>query len=318
MKGKFRTAYLCGLIATFGPLSVYSQGMSDSPPGGGMGFPGAGMGFPGAGQAPDIALSEVADNLFLVSKGRLGNSAVLVGEEGAFLVDSAFNAPLAEAVQATINDVFDGDVRYLVNTHAHGDHTGGNAVFGERGAVIVGHESVRATLTAGSQRAGPSPPEALPVITYGNGQGVTIHLNGETIRVMHMTPAHTVDNSIVHFVNANVFVVGDIFSPARYPVFDGTTSQGTLDALDILLSLADDRSRFVPGWGEASGRADVVAYRQMIATVRETIAALVAEDKPLEEVIASNPTAPFDRTWGSPGNPRFLPVIYEEMKASRQ
>ena len=309
-------SWACAFLVLLTAMAAHSQGPSGDSPEGGSGLPGGGMRFPGGGPTPDIAVSEIGPNLYLLSKGRLGNSVVLTGSEGALLVDSAFNATLGGALLEAIRRIHDGRIAYLINTHFHGDHTGANVVFGERGAIIIAHEAVRSSLVAGSRRTGPAPPQALPDVTYGNGQAVTVHLNGETIQVMHLTPAHTPDNSVVHFRNANVLAVADIFSPARYPVFDGTTSRGALDALDAVLATTDADSRFVPGWGEVASRAEVLAYREMIVTVRNRVETLIREGKTLEEVMASNPTEEFDETWGSPDNPRFLPVIYNEIKGT--
>ncbi|HEX7081019.1 MAG TPA: MBL fold metallo-hydrolase [Gammaproteobacteria bacterium] len=267
----------------------------------------------GARETPPVALSRIAGNVYLVSGGGGANATALVGDDGVLLVDSKLDEASGKAVAAALAEITDGPVRFLLNTHVHPDHTGGNAVFGRAGAVIVGHEEVRTILAAGQRGGPPAPPEALPAMTFGDGAGVTLHLNGEEVRVRHVSPAHTADNSIVHYVSANVFHLGDVYSPSRYPVLAGGTLQGFIDDVDAVLRLADADSRFVPGSGAVGGMAELRAYREMLVTVRDRVSALVAEGKSLDEVLAAKPTAGFDETWGSPDSRLFLPVVYAQL-----
>jgi glyoxylase-like metal-dependent hydrolase (beta-lactamase superfamily II) len=146
---------------------------------------------------------------------------------------------------------------------------------------------------------------------------VTLHVGGKRVDVMHAPPAHTHDNSIVHYVDANVLHLGDLFSPSRYQLIAGGTFQGFIDAADVALKLANDDTKIVPGVGVVSSRADLVAYRDMLVTVRDRVAALVRDGKSLEEVVAAKPTAEFDARWGSPDHMLFLPAIYAELAGRR-
>ena len=267
-------------------------------------------------EAPKVDASLVAGGVYLLSGGGGANSSALLGDEGVLLVDSKIDAGAADALAGALEGLSGGQIRFLVNTHVHPDHTGGNAVFGAGGTVIVGHHDVRTILAAGQRGGPPAPEEALPVATYGDGAGITLHLNGEEVRIRHVAPAHTEDNSIVHYTNANVFHMGDVYSPSRYPVLAGGTVQGFIDAVDSTLRLANEDSRFIPGSGEVTGISALRAYGEMLVTIRDRVSKLVGEGKSFEEVIAAKPTAGFDETWGSPDSRLFLPVIYEQLSGA--
>ena len=266
-----------------------------------------------AAAAPVVEAVPIAQGLYLLEGGGGANASVLIGEDGALVVDSKLDEASAAAALSAIDGMFDGEIRFLVNTHVHPDHTGGNLPYGERGAVIIGHEEVREILAAGQRGGPPAPGAALPVLTFGDQGGMTLHLNGETVHIRHMPPAHTTDNSIVHFVNANVYQLGDLYSPVRYPVLAGGTLQGFMQGIDAVLAEADAGARFIPGNGPVMDRAALEDFRAMLADVHGRVSQMVEDGMSLEEVQAAMPTAQYDAVWGSPD--RFLPGLYRELAA---
>ena len=233
-----------------------------------------------------------------------GNIGVSIGADAAFLVDDQF-APLSQKILAAVRALTDRPVRFVVNTHWHGDHTGGNENLANAGVVVVAHENVRIRMsseqfiTALNSRSPPAPPRALPVVTFGNG--VTFHLNGDEIHVVHVGPAHTDGDAIIHFGRANVLHLGDLFFNGRYPLVDlssGGSFEGLVEAVTAALRYANDSTRIIPGHGPLAGRADLVRYRDMLATIRDRVAALIREGKSREEVIAARPSGEWDATLG--------------------
>ena len=265
---------------------------------------------------PPVRAERIAEGLYLLTGGGGANSTLLLDASGSLLVDSK-SATAAPEIVALVASLGGGPLRYLVNGHVHPDHTGGNEALGKLGVTIVAHEETRAVLAAGQRGGPPAPPIALPALTFPDSGGVTLHVGGKRVDVMHAPPAHTHDNSIVHYVDANVLHLGDLFSPSRYQLIAGGTFQGFIDAADVALKLANDDTKIVPGVGAVSSRADLVAYRGMLVTVRDRVAALVRDGNSLEEVVAAKPTAEFDARWGSPDHMLFLPAIYAELAGRR-
>ena len=263
---------------------------------------------------PPVAAEELAPGLYLVTGGGGANSSMLTGADGTLVVDSKLDVASAEAELAVIDGLTDAPLRFLLNTHVHPDHTGGNEAFGKRGATIIARDETRAILAAGQRGGPPAPADALPAITFPSGQ-LTLQMNGETIVLREVAAAHTTDNSIVHFVNANVFHLGDVFQATRYPLAAGGTYQGFIDAADQVLAMANERSRFIPGNGAIEDIAALRAFRDMLADVRGKVAALVAEGKSADDIIAAKPTAAYDATYGDPA--RMLPGLITEVSAAR-
>jgi cyclase len=265
-----------------------------------------------AGTPPPVRAERIVDGIYLLTGGGGANSTLLVADDGSLLVDTKSAGATAEIV-ALVAEIGGAPIRYVVNGHVHPDHTGGNEGFGSQGARIVAHEETRTVLAAGQRGGPPAPAAALPTVTFPDDGGVTLFIGGERVDVLHAPPAHAHDNSIVRYVDANVLHLGDLFSPSRYQLIACGTFQGFIDAADLALSLADEATKIVPGVGAVSSRADLVAYRSMLTTVRDRVAALVRAGKTLEEVIAAKPTAEFDAQWGSPDHMLFLPAIYAEL-----
>ena len=261
---------------------------------------------------PPVRAERIADRIYVLTGGGGANSTLLAAADGSLLVDTK-SAAAHEEIVALVAQLKGGPVRYVVNGHVHPDHTGGNEGFGASGARIVAHEETRTVLAAGQRGGPPAPAAALPTVTFPDGGGLALFVGGERIEVLHAPPAHAHDNSIVRYVDSNVLHLGDLFSPSRYQLIAGGTFGGFIEAADLALSLADDATKIVPGVGAVSSRADLVAYRAMLVTVRDRVAALVREGKSLEDVIAAKPTAEFDATWGSPDHMLFLPAIYAEL-----
>lgn len=272
-------------------------------------------------ESVEIKPIPVADSLFMLM-GEGGNIGVSVGADGTFLIDDQY-APLSGKIIAAVKEI-SGDVpTFLINTHWHGDHTGGNENFGAAGSIIVAHENVRAALASDKTIAlfdlhkPPSPKAALPLITFK--QQMTFHLNGDTVELVHVANAHTDGDAYVHFKKANVIHAGDTFFNGLYPFID-TSSGGSMDgiiaAADILLGLSDDKTKIMPGHGPLADKVALQAYREMLATVRANIQALIDAGKNETEIVAAKPTAAFDAEWGNGflAPDLWVKVVYSSMK----
>lgn len=270
--------------------------------------------------AVEIRTTKVADGVYML-EGAGGNVGLSVGEDAAFLVDDQF-APLTRKITAAIAAITDEPVRFVLNTHWHPDHTGGNENLGEAGALILAHENVRTRLSTeqfsrlNKVTVPPSPAAALPVVTFTDA--VTFHLNGDEIHAFHVAPAHTDGDAVVHFRRANVVHMGDTFFAGSYPFIDlgsGGSVDGVIAAADRVLAIVDRDTRVIPGHGPLSDRAGLERFRDMLVTVRDRVREAVGRGATLREVVASKPTAEFDSE--HPGRlpaETFVGIIYDDAK----
>lgn len=251
----------------------------------------------------DYRTEKVAENIYMLSTPAGGNIGVLVGDDGAVIIDDQFDE-LAPRLRAAVALLTEKPIRFAINTHWHFDHTGGNAALGRNGTVIVAHGKVRermSTTQIGSLSGKPTPPsprEALPIITFD--EAVTLHLNGQDLEVSHVRSAHTDGDAIIRFRQANVLHMGDVFFVGSYPFIDtnsGGSYDGMVDALARTLAQVDDRTRIIPGHGPVSDKAKMQEFHDMLVTVRERIVRQIRAGKSLEQVVASKPTAEFDAAW---------------------
>ena len=246
---------------------------------------------------------QVNDNLYaMIAEG--GNLVVSIGEDGTFLIDDQF-APLTEKLITEIKKV-GGDIpRFLINTHWHYDHTGGNENLGKAGTLIVAHDNVRKrlsvdnTLAAFNAQIPASPKEALPVITFSTD--TSFHLNGETIHARHVHNAHTDGDSVVHFKNANAIHAGDVWFNGFYPFIDvehGGSLAGMIEATTTIINMSNDNTVIIPGHGFVGDKAALVVYRNMLSDVLDRLRKLKAEGKTTDEAVAAKPTEALDAIWG--------------------
>jgi glyoxylase-like metal-dependent hydrolase (beta-lactamase superfamily II) len=253
--------------------------------------------------------------------GRGGNIAVSTGPDGVVLVDDQY-APLTDKILSSIAKLNDGPIRFVLNTHWHGDHTGGNENLGKVGAVIVAHDNVRVRMGTeqfieGLAREVPASPEgALPVVTFDSS--VTFHVNGQTVRAFHVEHAHTDGDTVVHFREAGVIHAGDVYWSGQFPFLDvssGGSLEGLIAACDRILALAGPDTRIIPGHGKLSDAKGLAEYRSMLAGVRDAIAPLVAAGQDLETIREANPLAPFSEDWGQGfvTADRFLDFVVDDL-----
>jgi len=255
-------------------------------------------------------------------QGSGGNIAVLVGPEGVLVVDDEY-APLVPKILTAIGKLSSKPVRFVVNTHWHGDHTGGNAGLGAEGAVIVAQDNVRKRMSTEQFNAffkrttPPSPAIALPIVTFA--EGVRFYLDGEDIEVTHIGPGHTDGDSTVWFHKANVIHLGDNFFNGLYPFIDGASGgsiDGTVTALEGVLGRIDDQTKVIPGHGPLGTKADLKRFHDMLATVRDRVRQAIRDGKTQDQVLAMKPSAEFDAVWGGgflkPND--FVTLVYALLK----
>ena len=259
-------------------------------------------------------------------EGAGGNTTVAVGDDAVIMVDGQF-APLHDKLKAAIDKVSGNKpIKYLVNTHYHGDHTGGNAAFAKDGVTVVAHEAVKKRLAEGvatgpgGRPTPPAPAEALPKQTF---QGtLALNVKGRTAQLTHPRPAHTDGDTFVWFKDANVLAAGDTVVIGRYPNIDfavGGTIDGMIAASDTYLKLANDSTIIVPGHGPAIKKWRLKEYRAMLVAARDRIAKLKAGGKTVEEAVAAKPLAPdIDKEVGATAqqSDNFVRVVYNSLKTS--
>jgi glyoxylase-like metal-dependent hydrolase (beta-lactamase superfamily II) len=273
----------------------------------------------------EIQTTKVANDLYvLVGEG--GNILVSAGSDGILLVDAQY-APLHQKIMDAIRKISPQPIRFLINTHFHTDHTGGNEAMAKAGAVIIAHENVWKRLSAGQPNANnpaqsipPAPKEALPVVTYSDS--LTLHFNGDEIYIYHPAPAHTDGDSVVHFRRANLIHVGDLLSSIRYPRIDANNGSvdGTIAEADHLLKIANADTKIIPGHiGTVASVKEVQQQREMLVTVRDRILNGMRSGKTIEQIIASKPTAEFDEARkGSLAPDEFVKLVYQTLSRSGQ
>ena len=270
--------------------------------------------------AVEIQTVPVAENVYMLL-GEGGNIGVSAGEDGVFMIDDQF-APLTEKIRAAIATFSDEPIRFLVNTHWHFDHTGGNENLGEAGVVIVAQDEVYTRMStdqfieAFQREVPPSPPAALPVITFNDT--ATFRLNGQTMHAFHVEDAHTDGDTVIHFVEADVIHAGDTYFNGFYPFIDtssGGSLTGMISAAEEILALSGENTQIIPGHGPLSNREELEAYRQMLVDMRVRTESAIAQGLSLEEFLASDPSADYDEDWGDGflAPEQFLTIIYEDL-----
>jgi cyclase len=271
--------------------------------------------------AVQIQTERLTPNLYMLI-GEGGNIALSIGADGSVLVDTQF-APLNAKILAAVRAAGGSDVKYVINTHWHGDHTGGNEPLGLAGATIIAHDNVLARMSteqfmaAFNQRVPPAPAAARPVVTFPSR--TTFHLNGDVVQVVHVRNAHTDGDSIVHFTSSNVIHTGDTYMKDVYPFID-VGSRGSIDGFiasaDAVLSRSDANTKIIPGHGALADRADMQRFHDMLVAVRGKIQALIDQGMSEDEVVAARPTAELDAAWGqgfmNPEN--FTRFSYQSLK----
>ncbi len=237
----------------------------------------------------EIKTEQVAPGVAVLF-GAGGNIGVSYGEDGTILIDDQF-APLTEKIQTAVSTLGAQPVKFLVNTHWHYDHTGGNENLGKANALIMAHDNVRVRMAAGQGNQKPAAKLALPVVTYADG--LKLHLNGEEVRVMHMPAGHTDGDSIVHWTKSNVIHMGDLFFlRMSLPFVDASSGgnvRGVVAAADKVLAIADDQTKIIPGHGPVATKADLQLYRNMVAEIIAKVESGIKAGKTLEQIKAERP-----------------------------
>jgi len=270
----------------------------------------------------EVQTTELADHVYMLSTGAGGNLCLCVGDEGSLLVDSEY-AQLYDKVRAAVTALSDKPVRYLVNTHWHFDHVGGNDKFAASESLVLAHKNVRSRLAAGQRitiidvDVPPAPERALPVVTFNDE--LTIHLGGEEINIIHIPNAHTDGDCIVLLRHANVLHTGDIVFHGGYPFIDissGGSIDGVIAAVAKIVTLCDEKTKIIPGHGQLTNRSELEAYGAMLRQFRGIIAGEMVAGKDLDAILASRPTSKLDEIWGKRCFPphQFTEIVYRSLE----
>lgn len=264
----------------------------------------------------EIIPHQLSDNIYYL-EGSGGNIGVSIGDDGIFMVDDQF-APLSEKILDALEGLSDQPLRFVINTHQHGDHVGGNQNMGREGAIIVAHENVRTALRAGfnngdlNQALSADQRIGLPIMTFTDS--VDFHLNGDDIHIFYNGSGHTNGDSFVYFRNNNIIHTGDVFRTVAYPRVDagaGGTFHGIVASYEKLLEISNADTRFLPGHGVVSSQADVRSQLLMFLTIRTRVLNAMNEGMSLEQVLAAGLTSEFDARWGDPEV--MLTAVYTEL-----
>lgn len=267
----------------------------------------------------EIKTEKISPGIYMLI-GRGGNMAISVGEDGIILIDDQY-AKLSQKIKTAVANIHEGPIRFILNTHWHGDHTGGNESFGSAGTLIVSHENVRYRLSseqfisAFNKQVPPAHKDALPVVTFTDA--VTFHLNGEDIFVFHVKSAHTDGDAVVYFKKSNVIHTGDIYFSGGYPFIDlssGGSILGLIEAVNMIIGMIDENTKVIPGHGTLSDLNGLVEYRDMLVTIMDRIRIQVKAGKSLEHILASKPTENYDETqnkWFSPE--KFVEILVSDL-----
>jgi glyoxylase-like metal-dependent hydrolase (beta-lactamase superfamily II) len=279
----------------------------------------------------EIKTTKLAGNLYTL-EGQGGAIGVLTGPDGILMVDSQF-APLTERIVAAIKAIDPGPIRYLINTHVHGDHTGGNANLGAMGVTVIARPQLRARLekpgpTATGAPGTPAPAAALPRLTYD--APMTFYMNGEQVQLIPIPAAHTDGDTLVFFRRTDVVSTGDVFTTTGYPVIrpeDGGSIDGVVAALNRIIEITVPEQKqeggtlVIPGHGRLCDEADVVEYRDMVTILRDRIRSMVEKGMTLKQVQAAKPTADYDGRYGATTGrwttEQFVAAAYESLKSNK-
>lgn len=267
---------------------------------------------------------KVSGNVYMLT-GTGGNIGISAGKDCVFMIDASY-APLTEKIKAAIRTFSPKPTKFVVTTHWHQDHTGGNENLSREGAIMVAHENVRKRLGSEqfvgffNRKIPPMAESALPIITFS--QDISFHLNGDDIFIFHVAPAHTDGDAIVHFRQSGVIHTGDIYFNGLYPFIDlsaGGSVDGVIAAVKQLISLCGNNTKVIPGHGPLSDKAGLEAYLKMLVTIRDRIANEIKAGKTLDEVIASKPTRDFDPILGKGflKPEQFVKIVYGSLLMKR-
>jgi cyclase len=267
---------------------------------------------------------KVAENLYML-KGSGGNIGAFFGKDGILMVDDQF-APLSDKINSAVKALDPGQVRFLINTHVHGDHSGGNENFKRMGVTIVAHDQVRERMMKEqvnkrlNRTTPPRDKEAWPVVTFADK--LNFHLNDEDIELIHFDKGHTDGDVIVHFKKANVYHTGDAFVRYGYPFIDfssGGTVNGFINTLDKVIGLLDDQSKVIPGHGELATKADVKKVRDVVADIRDQVVAALKGGKKVEDIPGLGITDKYDAQYGKGfiKGKDFVLMMAEELSAKK-
>lgn len=279
-----------------------------------------------AQQGPDfsktvITTTDLGHGLTALA-GTGGNITVAVGSDAIIMVDTEY-APLHDKIKAKIAELSPLPIKYVIDTHYHGDHTGGNEAFAKDGAIIIAHENVGKRMEnpppgANGQPGKPAPKDALPVQTY-SGQGTEVRIAGQRAELVHLPPAHTDGDTIVFWPDADVISTGDIVSSASYPNIDvavGGGIDGMISAVDFIIAHSDAKTRIVPGHGPVTDRNGVIAYRKMLKTARDIVEKAKKKGMTEDQVQKADLLASLNKKWLAPGSatpPRFQMLVYRSV-----